>query len=120
MGRRKKNALPQLRRLKARNRAFVEVEGARVYLGAYDDNGPSDAAQAAYDTFIAEYLGAGRQLPRSGESVLILEVVDSYWQHAKRRYSKNGKITSEAVVSCSRKSAVPRLSIECVVLMRAA
>ena len=52
---------PSYRRHRASNRAYVEFDGHRIYLGRYG----SPESREEYDRLIAEWLSNGRKLPVS-------------------------------------------------------
>ena len=80
---------------RATNQAYVWIGKRNVYLGEYG----SPKSEAAYRRIIAEWAATPRAVIQREvtlhTSPTVSEVVWAYWHHAKRRYVKNGKATSE-------------------------
>ncbi len=95
---------PKYRHHKARNRAFVEIDKKRIYLGKHDTQESRDA----YDEFVAQWLANGRSLPpdptkdKPDGKLTVTELVVAYWQYAKPYYGDSGHIAG-------LKSAIRRL-----------
>ena len=94
---RPRNTVPTLRRNKVkgrRDRAFVQVNGKRVYLGRWGIK----ATKEAYARFVAEWVASdGQVLSRlsssTGTGPTIVELITAYIKYAKRYYRKNGQET---------------------------
>lgn len=74
--------VPQMRRHKAKNLAYVNLSGHMAYLGAWG----SAAAAAEYDRVVIEFLANGRRLPSGGQDTTIAELVKAYFQFADGYY----------------------------------
>ncbi len=83
--------IPKYRHHKATDQALVEINGQRLYLGRH---GTPDSKER-YERLIAEYLHNGRRLPdwagqrrasSSKSSLLMVNVIARYWEHAKQYY----------------------------------
>ena len=81
---------------KARNCAVVTINGKNHYLGPYD----SPESYEKYARLIAEW--KCKQIPPeastpggNGTGSRVNDLILAFWQHAKQRYVKNGKPTSE-------------------------
>ena len=90
------------RRHKATGRAFVELGGRRIYLGAYG----SPESRQLYDQTLAEWTLAGRPVAASGsadpvsqvgqDGITVVELVDRYMDHVETYYRKpDGTPTQE-------------------------
>ncbi len=77
---------PKYRRQKARphDRAFVVLEGKRLYLGGY---GTPESRQR-YDQVFHEWLGNGRQLRVDHDDITVVELAASFMKHAITYYRK--------------------------------
>ena len=74
------------------DRAYVELNGQRIYLGRYD----APASHKKYDQLIAEWLSHGRQLPVDPNVATIQEVVDRFGTFAESYYRRpDGSATQE-------------------------
>ncbi|HUT11327.1 MAG TPA: site-specific integrase [Thermoguttaceae bacterium] len=89
---------PSYRRHKARNCAVVTIDGRNHYLGLFG----SPESHEKYARLIAEWKIARCQpetgfsfLRGSGTALSLNELILAFWDHAKQRYVKNGKPTSE-------------------------
>jgi integrase len=91
---------PKYRHFKPKNLAVVRIAGHDHYLGKYD----SQESRERYDQLIGEWLINHRQpvasanslAPASGNSeITVNELILAFWEHAKQRYIKHGKSTSE-------------------------
>ena len=67
----KTKRVPSLRRHKARNLGFVELNGRRIYLGRYDE----PQTEQKYHRLIAEWVENGRRLPVAQDEVTIVELI---------------------------------------------
>src|SRR5688572_26023519 len=73
---------------KPSRRAYVNLGGRVVYLGAYG----SPESRAAYDRAIGEWLVAGRAAPTPVTSAVpaagltVSELIAAFWEHAKQYY----------------------------------
>lgn len=74
--------VPSFRLHKATGQGFVEIDGARRYLGRYD----LPQTKQAYHRLIAEWLANGRRLPVAPEDITVIELVDRYLDHAQNYY----------------------------------
>ncbi len=70
---------PTYRRHRAggRDRAFVELDGQRYYIGRY---GSRESIQR-YDQLVAEWLAAGRHRPGEAHEITVVEAARRYWHH---------------------------------------
>lgn len=77
---------------KASGRAFVRLDGKRIYLGKYNTQESRDA----YDRAIGEWISQGRQLPPTPTPVdseapgrlTVSTVISRFWKHAQAYYVK--------------------------------
>lgn len=85
----KKTRIPSLRH--NNNRGFVELNGQRIYLGAWGD----PETQDAYERTISEWL-SNRKLPHVDKHVItITELCRDYWLHCEEYFVKpDGTATS--------------------------
>lgn len=101
---------PKYRRHKASGRAFVELDGKRIYLGTYG----SPESRVKYNRLVGEYLLADRSVPPSlkdeASSLLITELCISYLRWARSFYQKAEKPTSEYSLV---KTVLKRFRAEC-------
>lgn len=83
---------------RASGRAFVTIDGRRIYLGPHGTQKSRDR----YDRVIGEWIARGRTTapdpataaPAAG--LTVVELIDAYWQHAKAYYvHADGTPTSE-------------------------
>ena len=89
---------PKYRSHKGSGQALVQLNGERIYLGKYG----TEQSKERYRTLVAEWLASGgRSAGRTSATtdtatrVSINELILAFWHHAKERYVKNGKPTSE-------------------------
>ncbi len=76
--------------------AFVELDGRRVHLGHFDD----PTSRQNYDRILAEWLANGRRLPVDPRELTIVELVDAYMGHVRRKYRRpTGEPTSTVHVA---------------------
>lgn len=77
--------IPKYRRQKnpSGDRAFVELSGKRVYLGAYD----SPQSRAEYHRLVAEWEAGGRRTQVPQTDVTIVEVIAAFKAHVERTYA---------------------------------
>ena len=89
---------PKYRLHKASGQALVQINRERTYLGKYG----TEKSKEKYRRIVAEWLAAGAK--RSANSagpfdnvdvITVNELLLAFIQHAKQRYVKNGKPTSE-------------------------
>jgi integrase len=64
------------------DRAFVELEGRRAYLGKYG----TEESRQAYHRLIAEWMASGGAAPAGQAEITICEVLALYWAHAESYY----------------------------------
>lgn len=89
---------PSYRRQRGRgkrsDRAFVEIEGARYYLGEYQ----SAASWAEYHRILAEHHATPGLRPNTRrETVSVADLILAFWRHAEEYYrSVEGDATGEA------------------------
>ena len=74
--------VPSLRFHKASGRMFVVLSGKAIYCGKPDD----PATEQRYHQAIAEWMGAGKQLPADPASITVKELVARFWHHAESYY----------------------------------
>jgi len=88
---------PKYRLHKGSGQALVQINGQRVYLGKYG----TEASKERYRKTIAEWLASGHRTGCGGfpsaaaTQVTVNELILAFWEHAKKRYVKNGEPTSE-------------------------
>ncbi len=89
----KRKSIPSYRKQKTKSgdRAFVELGGSRVYLGAYD----SSASREAYARAISEWASNGLHTPAADDAMTVSEIVARYWEHVTEYYCKHGRPTKE-------------------------
>jgi integrase len=101
---------PKYRRHKASDRAFVELDGKRFYLGAFG----SPDSKAKYNQLVGEYLLADRSVPASlgqdSAQVSIIEICLDYVRRARVYYQKAGEPTAEYALV---KTVLKRFRAEC-------
>ncbi|MFG0329600.1 MAG: tyrosine-type recombinase/integrase [Phycisphaerales bacterium] len=100
----KRKRTPKYRRQRRRDgadRAFVELDGRRVYLGAFDD----PASLEKYHRVVAEWLAGGghASVVRStttSTDLTVIELIDRFWTERVDPYYRDadGKPTSEVAV----------------------
>ena len=88
--------LPSYRFHKTSGQGVVTLDGRDFYCGSYAD----ESSRERYDTLIAKWLAAGRQLPEGLDSdieaVLVNDLALAYWEHAKSYYrDPDGQSTTE-------------------------
>ena len=86
---------------KSSGRAFVKLDGKRIYLGRHG----SQESKDAYDRAIGEWISRGRLAPPTPEiagdvsvsmGVKVLEIAAGFWDHAQTYYrDKDGKPTAQ-------------------------
>ena len=81
---------------KASNRAYVRIDGKKLYLGDYG----TQASRDEYDRVVGEWIAAGRQAPpdksAKASGVTVSTVVAAFWSHAQNYYRHaDGTPTSE-------------------------
>ena len=76
--------IPSYRLHKPSGRAFVELNGKRIFLGPHEDS----ATYEKYSSLVAEWLSNGRELPVSKEEITVAEVAWAYWKHAEEYYRR--------------------------------
>ena len=95
MAKHQPTATPKYRRQRqthGTDRAFVELNGKRHYLGPYN----SPESKQAYHRLLAEWSSHGQQLPVEPEEVTVMELAARFWAHAQDYYCKpDGTPTSE-------------------------
>jgi integrase len=82
----KSKSLPSYRKQKARpyDRAFVELDGQRVYLGRYD----LPTTREKYRRLLSEWLAGGLRKPDADHSITIVELIAIFWRHVETYYRK--------------------------------
>jgi hypothetical protein len=92
-----KSADPPYRRLKRANGkhlAFVDLDGRRVYLGAWE----SPESKQAYQRLLAERRRGVRMMPEPGEGVFVSELLAAFLDHARTYYrDADGNPTRECI-----------------------
>lgn len=76
---------PKLRRHKPSGRAYVSLDGRRVYLGRWDGSGPEPAAVEAYGRLIAERAAHGT-VP-ADDDLTVAELAAAFMEWARTYYS---------------------------------
>jgi len=82
---RPKSLKPNYRFDKSSGRAFVELDGRRVYLGAHG----TQASRDRYDSVVGEWIANGRRLPArvaAEAETTVAIVVAAFWRHAQAYY----------------------------------
>ncbi len=79
------------RRKTGRDLAFVEIDGRRLYLGAY---GTADSRER-YHRLLAEWVANGRHLPVAADDITVTGVAALFLRWARGYYVKHGKRTAE-------------------------
>jgi len=95
MPRKQTSTIPKYRRQKSKphDRAFVELNGTRVYLGRWR----SSESKARYARLVADWEGNGRQLPVAADEITVVELVARFLSHAESYYRReDGSTTKEA------------------------
>ena len=83
---------PKYRLHKESGRAFVELNGRRIYIGDYE----SPETIQKYYALIAEWEANARTLPVPPEKITIAELLARFWEYAESYYKKpDGTQTSE-------------------------
>jgi len=80
--------LPKLRRHKASNRAYIELNGKRAYLGTF---GTPEATQR-YAAAIAEWTAGGCRLVAPPEEITVGEATARFLEWASTRYRVEGRL----------------------------
>ena len=77
---------PKYRRHRSsgRDRAFVELDGQRTYLGTY---GTAESVHR-YDQLVAEWLVSGRRRAVEPSDLTVVELCARFLKHAKRHYRR--------------------------------
>src|SRR3954453_3949476 len=101
---RPKSLKPSYCHHKSSGRAFVTLDGNRVYLGPYG----SQESRDRYDRAIGEWIARGRTTPPPSAAaepaadgqpptgLTVFELIDRYWTHATAYYvGPDGNPTSE-------------------------
>ncbi len=66
------------------DRAFVELDGTRHYLGIYD----SPESRERYHRLLAEWTASGGHLHVDREEITVIELVARFWSHAEGYYRR--------------------------------
>lgn len=84
---------PSYRRQKSKphDRAFVELNGQRRYLGRHGTR----ESKEAFHRLVFEWTAAGGQLPVNREELTVVELIARFWDHAQAYYRKDGQPTDE-------------------------
>jgi site-specific recombinase XerD len=91
---------PSYRLHKPSGQARVIIDGKHVYLGRFN----SPESHEKYHRLVAEWLAAGKKPDAGdghGDGIIVRptptvdQLILTFWRHAKRRYVKNGRPTSE-------------------------
>ena len=86
----KRPRTPKLRHHKATGKGCVVLDGKTIYLGKYE----LPETNEKYHRLISEWLAGA--LPVAGEDITVIELIKSYWKHAKEYYRRpDGSPTSE-------------------------
>ena len=82
------------RKAKGSDLAFVEVQGTRIYLGAYG----TVESKEGYRRTLLEWKANGKRLPVKPDAVTIVELISRFWAHAEQYYRHpDGRPTGTAV-----------------------
>lgn len=79
---------PTYRRLKEKgrpDRAFVELNGRRIYLGKYG----TEESKRKFFRVLAEWTANGRQLTVGQTELTIVELIARFWRHAEQYYRRS-------------------------------
>jgi integrase len=80
-----RNAVPKYRLHRATKQAVVTLSGRDHYLGPWK----SKASLVEYDRLIAEWLAAGRTVPKSDEPLTVAQLLAAYRQYAEKHYRRS-------------------------------
>ena len=96
-----KHNTPKYRRHRSAglDRAFVELNGTRQYLGRWG----SPESREKYDRVLAKWLANGRRLRRRGPNPTITELVAAFWHHAEKRYQSREALNFRPVIKLLRR-----------------
>jgi integrase len=84
---------PSYQKHKASGQAVVKIDGKCFYLGLHG----TKASRDEYDRIIGEYLAAGRQMPKPGDDLHVVELILRFTRHAVDYYRHaDGTPTTEA------------------------
>ena len=81
---------------KPHDRAFVELDGRRIYLGVWN----SEESHQRYNQVLAEWLSNGRHLPVDVHEITVVELCAHYWEHAKEYYRRPDGTPTSSVGKC--------------------
>lgn len=87
-----------------RDRAFVELDGQRTYLGRY---GSPESIQR-YDQLVAEWLVSGRRRAAEPADLTVVELCARFLKHAKRHYRRADGTPTSTIFNY--KSVIPHLT----------
>ena len=100
------NRSPKYRRQRRRgspDRAFVEIDGNRRYLGDFD----SPESREAYRRLIVEWATGGAYTAVPQDEITVIELADRFWQHAQRYYrNADGSLTTTPTVGVRTAAAM--------------
>lgn len=92
MARRAGHSIPKYRKHRGSGQAIVTIAGRDHYIGPHG----SKASRIEYDRLITEWLAAGRPATATEQDeISVAELIVRFWNHARRRYVKNARPTSE-------------------------
>src|SRR5579871_5220319 len=83
--------VPTYRHHKPTGQAVVTLAGRDIYLGRYG----TAKSRKEYRRIVSEWLTQDRSPLPPRNQLLVVNLIHSYWQHAKRYYVRNGKSTGE-------------------------
>ena len=80
--------IPTYRQQKGKpfSRAFVELDGCRIYLGRWE----TPESREKYHRTIAEWMANGRHLKSEPDEVTVNEIAGAFWEHAHGNYRRAG------------------------------
>ena len=87
-----------------RDRAFVELDGQRTYLGRY---GSPESIQR-YDQLVAEWLVSGRRRAAEPADLTVVELCARFLKHAKRHYRRADGTPTSTIFNYE--SVIPHLT----------
>jgi len=83
--------VPTYRHHKPTGQAVVTLAGRDIYLGKHG----TAKSRKEYRRIVSEWLAQDRSPISTGQQLLVLDLIQAYWQYAKRYYVRNGQSTGE-------------------------
>ena len=98
--------IPKLCKDKATGQAVVRLDGNDHYLGKFG----TDAAKAAYERLIVEWLAHGRRLPDARSGPSINELILGYWRRSQEHYRK-ADVSPSSELDLTPSPSIPKASL---------